>query len=221
MRKSINSNRRVPSWRSLRTVCSVLALAALTACAGLNQLSSDVATFNQWPAARTPASYVFDRLPSQQANADAQKLLEDAAARSLQTAGFTPASDARTADVTVQLGARVNVQDRSPFDDPFWWRGGLYRGYSAHAFRSDGFGFGLGFGRGFYGPPTFEREVAILIRDKKTGNALFEARAVNEGASQSINSLLTAMFDASLQGFPASSTAANSPRKVTTLITRP
>jgi Domain of unknown function (DUF4136) len=209
-------------WKSISTACLV---AALSGCAALNQLSSEVSTFNQWPSERLPASYTFDRLPSQQANAEAQKLLEDAAARALQTAGFAPAVDAKTADVTVQLGARVNVQDRSPFDDPFWWRGGLFRGHSGRGFRSGGFGFGaglgFGFGRGFYGQPSFEREVAVLIRDKKTGDALYEARAANDGASQSINSLLGAMFDAALQGFPASSTGASEPRRVTTLITRP
>ena len=189
----------------------------------MNQLSSEVSTFNQWPTGRQPTSYAFDRLPSQQANADAQKLLENAAARALQAAGFKPAADPKTADVTVQLGARVNVQDRSPFEDPFWWRGGLYRGYSMRGFRSDGFGFGLGygFGRNFYGAPNFEREVALLLRDKKTGDALYEARTVNDGASPSMNSLLTAMFDAALEGFPASSTGAAAPRRVTTLITRP
>jgi hypothetical protein len=209
-------------WKSISTA---LMVAALSGCAAMNQLSSEVSTFNQWPAGRAPASYAFDRLPSQQAKPDAQKLLEDAAACALQTAGFTPASDAKTADVTVQLGARVNVQDRSPFEDPFWWRGGLYRGHSLRGFRSDGFGFGaglgFGFGRSFYGPPNFEREVAVLIRDKKTGDPLFEARAMNEGASQSINSLLSAMFDASLQGFPATSTGTSNPRRVTTLITQP
>lgn len=209
----------------LKSISTVVVIAALTGCAAMNQLSSEVSTFNQWPAGRAPASYAFDRLPSQQANPDEQKLLEDAASRALQTAGFKPATDAKTADVTVQLGARVNVQDRSPFEDPFWWRGGLYRGYAMRGFRSDGFGFGaglgFGFGRSFYGPPNFEREVAVLIRDKKTGDPLYEARAMNEGASQSINSLLSAMFDASLQGFPATSTGTAAPRRVTTLITQP
>lgn len=211
----------------LKLTSVFVSFAALTGCASLNQLSSEVSTFNQWPAARAPASYAFDRLPSQQANADAQKILEDAAAGALQAAGFTPAADPKTANVTVQLGARVNLQDRPLFDDPFWWRGGLYRTYSVRGFRSDGFGFGLGsgagfgLGRGFYGMPSFEREVAVLIRDKKSGEPLFEARAVNEGASQSINSLLGAMFDATLQGFLAGNSGTAAPRRVTTLITRP
>jgi hypothetical protein len=205
-------------WKSISTA---IAVAALSGCAAMNQLSSEVSTFNQWPAGRQPASYAFDRLPSQQANPDAQKMLEDAAARALQTAGFTPATDGKAADVTVQLAARVNLQDRSPFEDPFWWRGGLYRGYSTRAFRSDGFGLGFGFGRSYYGPASFEREVALLIRDKKTGDALYEARAANDGASPSMNSLLSAMFEAALQGFPANSTGAAVPRRVTTLINRP
>ena len=213
---------RISIVRKILTASAVAAVMTLTACASFNQLSSDVSTFNQWPTGRQPATYAFDRLPSQQANADAQKMLEDAATRALKTAGFTPAADPKTADVTVQLGARVNVQDASPFDDPFWWRGGLYRGYAARGYRSGGFGFGfgLGFGRSFYGSPNFEREVAVLIRDKKTGDALYEARAVNEGASQAINSLLPAMFDAALQGFPAQATSTN-PRRVTTLIAVP
>ena len=208
--------------RGMLTVSAVAAVMTLTGCASFNQLSSDVSTFNQWPTNRKAASYSFERLPSQQANAEAQQRLEDAAARALKTAGFTPAADAKTADVTVQLGARVNLQDASPFDDPFWWRGGLYRGYAVRGYRSGGlgFGFGLGFGRGFYGTPNFEREVAVLIRDKKTGDALYEARAVNDGASQAINSLLPAMYDAALQGFPAQAGSTN-PRRVTTLITVP
>ena len=204
--------------RSALTISAVAVATTLTACASFNQLSSDVSTFSQWPANRKAASYAFDRLPSQQANAEAQQRLEDAAARALKTAGFTPATDAKNADVTVQLGARVNVQDASPFDDPFWWRGGLYRGYAVRGYRAGG--FGLGFGRSFYGTPNFEREVAVLIRDKKTGDALYEARAVNDGASQAINSLLPAMYDAALQGFPAQASSTN-PRRVTTLITVP
>ena len=43
----------------------------------------------------------------------------------MEGAGFTAADSIETADVTVQLGARVNANERSPFDDPFWWRGGF------------------------------------------------------------------------------------------------
>ncbi len=198
-----------------KTSITAAALAALTGCAAMNNLSSEVSTFSQWPAERKPATYAFERLPSQQANPEQQRTLEDAASRAMEFAGFTPATDSRSADVSVQLGARVNIQDRSPYDDPFWWRGGLYRSYGSRQFRGGGFGLGFGFGNAYY-PSTYEREVALLIRDRKSGEPLYEARASNDGGSPSINSLLGAMYEAALKDFPASGT---NPRRVTTQIT--
>lgn len=201
-------------WKTSLTA-STLIVAALGGCAGMNQLSSDVSTFSQWPAQRKPGTYTFERLPSQRANPDQQRTLEDAAARAMESAGFTAAADARSADVSVQLGARVNAQERSPYDDPFWWRGGLYHSHFDRPHRAGGFGFGLGFGYGSSSLPNYEREVAVLIRDKKSGEPLYEARATNDGGSPSINSLLGAMYEAALKDFPA--VGAN-PRRVTTTI---
>ena len=104
----------------MRKVLSVLiATLALTACAGLRQLSNEVSTYSLWPADRKPATYTFERLPSQQANAPQQQMLEDAAHQAMEKAGFTLATDPQAADVTVTLGARVSAHDRSPYDDPF------------------------------------------------------------------------------------------------------
>ena len=204
-------------WKPSITAATLVAVTvtALGGCAAMNQLSSEVSTFSQWPADRKPATYAFERLPSQQANPDQQRTLEDAAARAMESAGFTAAADARSADVSVQLGARVNAQDRSPYDDPFWWRGGLYHSHFGRPHRAGGFGFGLGFGYGSGSLPSYEREVAVLIRDKKSGEPLYEARATNDGGSPSINSLLGAMYEAALKDFPA--VGAN-PRRVTTTI---
>ena len=204
-------------WKPSITAATLVAVTvtALGGCAAMNQLSSEVSTFSQWPADRKPTTYAFERLPSQQANPDQQHTLEDAAARAMESAGFTAAADARSADVSVQLGARVNAQDRSPYDDPFWWRGGLYHSHFGRPHRAGGFGFGLGFGYGSSSLPSYEREVAVLIRDKKSGEPLYEARATNDGGSPSINSLLGAMYEAALKDFPA--VGAN-PRRVTTTI---
>ena len=204
-------------WKPSITAATLVAVTvtALGGCAAMNQLSSEVSTFSQWPADRKPATYAFERLPSQQANPDQQRTLEDAAARAMESAGFTAAADARSADVSVQLGARVNAQDRSPYDDPFWWRGGLYHSHFGRPHRAGGFGLGRGFGYGSSSLPSYEREVAVLIRDKKSGEPLYEARATNDGGSPSINSLLGAMYEAALKDFPA--VGAN-PRRVTTTI---
>ena len=193
-----------------RTLTTVLTAAALAGCAALNNLNSDVSTYSQWPSDRKPASYAFERLPSQQARPEQQQRLEDAARRAVEGAGFTPAADDRGADVSIQLGARVSANDRSPYDDPFWWRGGLYHGRYWRGYWGPGFG-------PHYISPSYEREVALLIRDRKTGQALYEARATNDGGSSSIDSLLPAMYEAALKDFPNGGV---NPRRVTTEITK-
>lgn len=168
---------------------------ALTACAGMNTIDSDVSTFSEWAAARKPTTYAFERLPSQQARAQEQAELEAMARPALATAGFTEVADAKTADVTVQIGARVSRTDRSPYDDPFWWRGGMY--YSR-------------WGRPFWGPsfamthesPRYDREVAVLIRDRSTNQPLYEARASSDGLTAGGAQLLGAMFLAAMKDFP-------------------
>ncbi len=199
-------------WKTLSAAALLTALATLSGCAALNDLRSDVSSYSNWPAGRKPASYVFERLPSQQAQPELQQRLEDAARGAVEAAGFMPAADAQAADVSIQLGARVSANDRSIYDDPFWWRGGGFVG----------FGRGRG-GFGFWGPglrydtPTYEREVAVLIRDRKTGQALFESRSSNDGVSPSMNGLLSAMYEAALKDFP---NAGPNPRKVVTRISR-
>jgi hypothetical protein len=58
---------------------------------------------------------------------------------------------------------------------------------------------------------VYEREVAVLLRDRASGKPLFEARASSDGYTQGAE-LLQAMFDAALKDFPA--TGLN-PRSVT------
>jgi Domain of unknown function (DUF4136) len=198
----------------MKSISVIAATLALTGCAAFNQLNSEVSSYGQWPADRKPSSYVFERLPSQQARPEQQQTLEDAARRAVESAGFTPAADEKAADVSIQLGARVSASERSPYDDPFWWRGGLY--YSSHARFGRGGFWGPGLGIGF-STPTYEREVALLIRDRKTGQALYEARASNDGASSAINSLLPAMFEAAMKDFP---TGGINPRNVSVEIRR-
>ncbi len=184
-------------WKALGIVCSTL---VLTACASLHQLSSDVAVYNQWPAGRTPGSYSFERLPSQQATPQRQAALETGAAPALAAAGFKPAADPAAADVTITLGARVTATEPSPFDNPFWWHGGLYI-HHFHGWVPYG-GFGFRYGWPYYDNPVYEREAAMLIRDRRTGKPLYEVHVINEGYSASIQVLLQAMFAAGMADFP-------------------
>ena len=58
----------------------------------------------------------------------------------------------------------------------------------------------------------YERNVAVLLRDRATGTPLYEAHAQTSGGTSGDATLLGAMFEAALDGFPA--TGAKNPRPV-------
>jgi Domain of unknown function (DUF4136) len=192
--------------RRLAALSATVAAALLAGCAGLNSLRSDVATYGDWPASRKAGTYAIERLPSQQARADVQEQLEAAAKPALETAGFKPAETGQDPDVVVQLGARVTRTDLSPWDDPLWWRGGFGRWRPAPWFGPRWSAFG------FHDFPRYEREVALLIRDRATGKPLYEARASSDGTSSGGTAVLRAMYAAALKDFPA---IGPNPREVT------
>jgi hypothetical protein len=173
----------------------------LSGCAAMHQLDSDVSSFGTWPADRAPGTFAFERLPSQAAQADAQARLEAAAAPALAAAGFRLAAEGAPADVTVQLAARVTRTDRWAADDALWWhtRFGVIAGpgwaWSMHD-----------------RTPRYDREVAVLIRDRASGAVLYESRATSDGLGSTSDALLAAMFEAALKDFPG---PAVSPRRVT------
>jgi hypothetical protein len=199
-----------------RSVCrsAVLALlaagAALGGCAALNTVTSEVATYGDWPAGRAPGRYAFERLPSQQAHAARQSEIEAAAAHALESAGFAAAPDATQADVIVQIGARISRTEIAPWDDPLWWRWGPGYWHSP-AWRPWHSGYYANFNNGWYAT-RYERNVALLLRDRASGAPLYEAHAQTDGSTSGDNALLAAMFEAALKGFPA--TGAPNPRQV-------
>lgn len=182
-------------------VLAVFAVAALGGCATLNTVSSDVTSYAQWPAGRAAAgTYSFERLPSQQAGGDAQARLEAAAARALAGIGFQPVPEGSTPDVRVQVGARVG-RSHTPFLDD--------RLYAPHGLWAWPYGRGIGWGPGWstglgwtIDSPRYDREVALLMRDGRTGTPLYETRAVSEGSGSFSSALLAALFEAALKDFP-------------------
>lgn len=182
--------------RSTTLVVGLVATLLLAGCAAMRSVSSDVTSFGAWPADRQPGTYAFERLPSQEARAAEAGALEALARPALAKVGFTPAAAGQEPDVLVQVGARTTRTDVYPWADPLWWRGGF--GYwrrgpwlgpswsiSAH-----------------YDATRYEREVAVLIRDRASGKPLFESRASNEGSTVAGADTLAAMFEAALMDFP-------------------
>lgn len=188
----------MPSLQRRTALLATVAAAALLAgCSTMRSVSSDVSSFGEWPAGRKPGSFAFDRLPSQAAQAGETAALEAAARPALLKAGFVPAAEGALPDVLVQVGARTERASRSAWDDPVWWRGGF--GYWG---RGPWRGAGWGVSTTFPVSPRYDREVAVLIRDRESGKPLFEARASNEGGGAADAGTLAAMFEAALMDFP-------------------
>ena len=96
----------------------------------------------------------------------------------------------------VQVGLRVG-RNVGPWVDNLWWRVGF--GYYRNGpWISPRWGLGLHFD-----PGRYEREVALLIRDRAAGKPLFEARASHESSGSFAGpATLAALFEAALMDFP-------------------
>ncbi len=199
----------------LKTIATLVVATVVAGCAGIGAVDSQVSSFSRWPAGRAPATYAFERLPSQQADPPQAQILEDAARLAVESAGFVAAASGAVPDVTVQIGARVTRIERSPFDDPFWYgfgsfgrRYGPYYGPHYGPYYGAPYGPFWGPGRGFgawgggYGPLLEDHEVGVLIRDRRSGEALYEARASSDQTSFTDARLLPALFSAALKDFP-------------------
>lgn len=192
-----------------------LGLAALTlslaGCGAMNSLTADVSSYGQWPQAmKASPRYTFERLPSQQANADFQTRVEDAARPALERKGFVETQAGTDADVLVQVAAGAR-QVQSPYYDP-WnrWDGRFFGGFGH-------FGRGFGFGMSFE-PPITQMQVDVLIRDRRSNQTLYETHATHQRAGGVVESLMAPLFDAALADFPL---PAVSPRSVTVPVSLP
>ncbi len=192
------------------TIRRALALTALAVaatvgagCATVNTISSDVSSFGEWPAGRAMGTYAFERLPSQEARPEDQRVLEAAARSAIERAGLKP-TDAARADTLVQVGARSSRTDRN-WDDRYWPRFSVWGGRSIY----------FGVHGGVPAASRVDHEVAVLLRDRASGKTLYETRAVNSGFSGADAPLLAAMFDAAMKDFPRQ---AVSPRRIETML---
>lgn len=186
----------------------LLGAAALGGCA-VTRLDTVVHTAGSWPAARVPAGFAFQRLPSQQADAPQQDRVEADALPAIEQAGFKPAA-AELAEVLVQVAARaIQVSNLigEPAFGPLWPGVGVYGGRWHGAGWS--YGAGWGYGTGWAGS-YYAYEAAVLIVDARSGQTLYETRARCDGRWPDPGGW-QALFRAAMKDFPLN---AVSPRRV-------
>lgn len=183
------------SW--LRWFSMPASYALLSGCASTYLLDNNVQSFSGLPALPANTAYRFERLPSQAHPGQAQ--LEALADPALHRVGLR--RDDASPRYSVQVTARMQ-RVLSPWAEPWGWGGG--------------FAFG-GPHSGHWGPfprmesPWYQREVAVIVREIADNRVVYESRASNDGPWLDTNTVLPAMFDAALQGFP---NAPAGPRKV-------
>ena len=179
----------------------------LPGCAATH-LDANVHTVGNWPSGRTPDTFAFQRLPSQQAHAKEQDRREAEATAAMVRAGFKPAS-ADSADVLVQVAART-IEGTAWLGDPMFM--GPTMGFYGGRWAGRGWGYGAGWGVGFANAVPFNAyEVAVLIVDARTQQTLYESRARSDGTWSDKQGWM-ALFEAALRDFPFN---AVSPRRVT------
>ena len=105
-------------------ICLLVCLAAMAGCASTRLIDSEVRSFRNGTVELAAASYQFERLPSQQADAAAQAQREIWAAAVLQRVGLTLAEQGPR--YTVQLGVATEQVSRS--DASFRRRWGGFAG---------------------------------------------------------------------------------------------
>lgn len=195
----------------LIAILAVLVM-TLAGCASLSSVSADVSSFGQWPADRVKPRFVFERLPSQQAQADLQNRIEAGALPELVAKGFVKVDTPEQADVLVQVAVQSRSVGGGLYNDPY------YRPYDGRFF-GGGLGFGgLWGGRGGIGigismePSRSQMQVDVLVRDRRSSQTLYETHAVHQRAGTVVESLMPVLFRAALMDFPAQGI---SPRRVT------
>lgn len=185
-----------PRFAAAAALAAALLLAG---CAGPYTLDNTVRSFSQIASLPAPATYRFERLPSQHGPQHAQ--LEALADAALNAAGL------RRDDASPRYAVQVNARAErmvSPFAvahfadpwDRYGWGFGHAWGWHRH------WGFGLGH-RLPMEPSWYHREVDVIVRDLRNDNrVVYESRAVNEGPYVDAAKVLPAMFTAAMQGFP-------------------
>ena len=181
--------------------CTAVVSFLLAGCSGLRVVESDVTAFPAWtsapPGPNTP--YRFERLPSQQALAKQQDLIEGSAVASLAKVGLV--IDPAKARLAITITASSQVVARNAgygFGVPNVSLGVGNFGSSVGV----SFPFGGVFGSPYSAEPYYLREIRIQMRDLTDQKVVFETIAVSDSPWGDGYVMLPAIIDAALLGFP-------------------
>lgn len=179
----------------LTLLCFITAAGMLGGCATSRIIDSEVQTFSTLQTVPDAATFRFDRLPSQQAQAAQHARLEAIAAQALGRVGFK--QDGGAARFAVQIGARTDRD--SPEFNPLYGPGWPER---SRIITGSGRVIWAPYMR--YPPPpsVYRREVSLVMRETASNQIVYETHAAHHGGWSEDNVTLAAMFEAALRDFP-------------------
>ncbi len=184
-------------WLAMGALACV---AALGGCASTRLVDSQVVAIANVPATMTlqGARYRFERLPSQANNPEAG-LAEQQAEQALAAVGLVRQDT--TAQLSVQVGFMGTEYLADPWGRPYGW-GAPYGAVSIG--HGVGWGSGVGFGMSMRlpPPPQYRREVSLILRDLRSGQVVYETRAVHDGPWSDSKTIFATLFQAALAHFP-------------------
>ncbi len=183
--------------RWVRRLALTTAIAFLAGCSGMRIVDADVRAFSVGQGVVVPATYRFERLPSQQQPGTSRNHLEAIAQAELAKVGLL--RDDVAPRYSVMIALQLARDPRAPWDDPPLW-GGMYHGNIVV----------LPSGAMVLAPmmaiqfdmPYYRREVHLLVRRLSDGVLVFESRANHDGRWSDDDAVVPAMFEAALRGFP-------------------
>ncbi|OYU29758.1 MAG: hypothetical protein CFE39_17035 [Comamonadaceae bacterium PBBC2] len=182
-------------------LCSVLLVGLLSGCATVRRIDSDVVSVSAAPSGMNlqGAKYRFERLPSQANNPEAG-LAEQQAEAAMMAVGLV--RDDANAQISVLVGFAGTQYLADAWGrplppgawSPFYGSLSVGRGVGPH--------MGLGMGMRFPPPTQYRREVSLLMRDLKSGQVVYETRAVHDGVWSDSTPVFATLFQAALANFP-------------------
>lgn len=164
---------------------------ALTGCAGLKAIDPNVRSFGTAPA-ELPRTFQFERLPSQEAQAEQATRTEAHAEQALAAAGFRKADNAA---YSIQVHARRSTVLNDPWEPWPGYRARFWAGFGPRPVMVNWrWSTAIDSSSSLY-------EVAIVIRDRQQNKVVYESRAEMDIRVDS-DRYWPAMFQAVLADFP-------------------
>ena len=189
-------------FRSLIAICFVAL--GLAGCGTMRLVDTDVRSYATPPLVPVGASYRFERLPSQQADAAQQARLEAMAQAALAKVGLQ--RDDANAGYSVQLLAGIRIDPYAPWDRrSIVWGPGFNSGwgpYSGNLLFMGHHPFWGWPGFGMSEQPYYWYQVSLIIRKLDNAQVVYETQAAHDGRWADRQAILPAMLEAALQGFP-------------------